>query len=81
MRLDMRISWKVFDGIEDVDAVVVEVGERGGLVEAVDEALELGAGLGAEDVGLLDEPAEAELGGELVRSVDGLLEVAHAFRA
>jgi len=64
-----------FDGVEDVDAVVVEVGEGGSFVETVDEAFEFGAGFGAHGVGLLDEPAEAEFGRELVGAVDGLLEV------
>ena len=40
-----------FDRVEDVDAVVVEVGKAGCFVEVVGQAFELGAGFVAEGVG------------------------------
>ncbi len=64
-----------FDAVEDVDAVVEEVGKADGFVESVGEALEFGTGDGADHVRGLDEPAEDELGGELVGAVAVLLQV------
>lgn len=71
---------KGFDGVEDMDAVLVKIGHAGGFIEALSEALQLGADFVAQRVGLLDKPAEAQLGSELVGSIHRLAEEAVFFK-
>ena len=71
---------KGFDGIEDVDTIVVKVGHAGGFIEAPRQPLQFGPHPVAQHVGLLNEPAKAELGRELVGSVHSLLQVAVLFQ-
>jgi len=66
-------------GVEHMDVIIVKISHAGGLIESMGKALEFRADFVAESVGLLNEPAEAELGSELVGAVDRLLEVAVFF--
>ena len=63
------------DAIEDVDAVVVEIGEADGFVKGTGQALDLRASNDTEMVSGLHQPAKDEFRGELIGSVAMLLEI------
>jgi hypothetical protein len=64
-----------FDAVEDVDAIVVEVGEADGLVEGAGEALDLRACDNPQMVRGLHQPAEDEFRSELIRAIPVLVEI------
>ena len=70
---------KRLDGVEDMNAVLVEVGHAGGFIKTLRQALEFGTHLVAQCVGLSNEPSEAKFGSKLVGSIHRLAQVTMFF--
>ncbi len=66
---------KRLKAVQDVNAVVEEEGEAGGLVEFVDECLHVVTGDFANMVGGTDQPAEDEPRRNLIRAIPVLVQV------